>query len=192
MVRAQIVMEPRAANNKLDKTILLEAFEELSDELAQRGLRATAYIVGGSALILGHHQARTTIDVDALFLDQSKVVLPMAESIARKKGLPLNWLNTEVQQVLQVELVRDTSAVSVFQSPSLVVTGASAEHLLAMKMHAGRAVDLADITFLAKKIGVESYHEALKIYDSIFPTRSLFLDEDSITTAIELAQAPEE
>ena len=63
----------------------------------------------------------------------------------------------------------------------LTVTGASAEHLLAMKLEAGRAADETDIAALVKLLGLRSIEEGVEIHRRLFPesrkdTRSLMAD----------------
>ena len=57
-----------------------------------------------------------------------------------------------------------------FDSPYLVVAGASAEHMLAMKMQAGREADLDDIDTLLAHLQIATSEEALAIHDRLFPT----------------------
>ena len=165
-----------AVNRKatLTRETILESLEELSETLAESGVRATAYIVGGAAIVLAHrHRTRTTVDIDALSLDEEQAVLAFARDLADKKGLALDWLKTEVKKIIDTSLPEDKNAEVVFESPSLVVTGASPEHLLAMKIKAGRDKDLNDIEFLARKLGMRSFAEAKQVHDALFPRHEI-------------------
>lgn len=68
---------------------------------------------------------------------------------------------------------RDRRATTVLASPHLVVTGASAAHLLAMKAHAGRDQDLEDIKLLASELGVRTMRQVLEIHDAVFPRKPI-------------------
>ena len=50
-----------------------------------------------------------------------------------------------------------------------MVTAASAEHLLAMKVRAARPKDRKDIAFLAKRLGLSSSSEVFDVHDRVFP-----------------------
>lgn len=63
----------------------------------------------------------------------------------------------------------DTHAPTVYDSPSLVVTGASAEHVLAMKLESGRAEDQEDIRTLVRHLKLTECAEAEAIHRSTFP-----------------------
>ena len=55
------------------------------------------------------------------------------------------------------------------QSLRLTVTGASAKHLLAMKLMAARTKDRADIAVLCEHLRLEDPDEAIGIYRELFP-----------------------
>ena len=82
---------------------------------------------------------RSTHDVDARISSGHGPVTLAARRIARREGLPESWLNE--QATIYMPSTPDTHAPTVYDSPSLVVTGASAEHVLAMKLESGRAED---------------------------------------------------
>ena len=63
----------------------------------------------------------------------------------------------------------------------LVVTGASAEHMLAMKLEAGRGRDMNDIATLVRMLGLRSAEEGVAIHRRLLPhsnknTRTLMED----------------
>ena len=63
----------------------------------------------------------------------------------------------------------DTQATTVFNSPSLVVTGASAKHLLAMKIDAGRPEDIEDIEWLLEQSDIADIDEAIEVHRETYP-----------------------
>ena len=56
----------------------------------------------------------------------------------------------------------DVRAKTVYDSPGIVVTGASAEYLLAMKVFAAREPDLQDIKHLAGMLGIDEASDAIR------------------------------
>lgn len=70
-----------------------ELLAELDERLRARGLAAAVFVVGGAALAANHgDRERLTEDVDALTRDQ--VVMEEARALARERGLPASWLNS--------------------------------------------------------------------------------------------------
>ena len=114
----------------------MKLFAELSEELEREGLRGHVYIVGGAAMIAGYGRQRSTHDVDGKIVSEKRGITEAAQRIAEKHDLPANWLNENA--TLFIPHKEDSQAATVFNSPNLVVTGASPRHLLAMKIDAGR------------------------------------------------------
>ena len=144
----------------------MRLFARLSEELERQGLRGHVYLVGGAALIAGYGRARTTRDVDARIEDAKEQVLAVADRIGADEGLKRNWLNENAR--LFMTNTPDTAAKTIWNTPGLVVTGASAEHLLAMKMLAGRPADLEDITHLGGVLGIRRVSQAEAIYEQVY------------------------
>ncbi|WP_239335511.1 DUF6036 family nucleotidyltransferase [Frankia sp. CiP3] len=65
---------------------------ELDVELARLGARADVFLVGGAAMALAYDAARSTRDLDAVFLP-TDVVRRAAEVVASRHGLSEDWLN---------------------------------------------------------------------------------------------------
>jgi len=57
----------------------------------------------------------------------------------------------------------------VFGSPHLIITGASAEHLLAMKLEVARRTDQADIATLLRTLDIQDANAAIAIHADLFP-----------------------
>ena len=90
-----------------------------------------------------------------------------AREIAREEGLPDNWLNE--QRVSAIPRTKDRRAPVLFESRNLLITGASKEHLIAMKMEAGRAIDIEDLITLLNKGEKISLDRAVRIHESLLP-----------------------
>ncbi len=63
----------------------------------------------------------------------------------------------------------DERARTLFDSPHLVVTGASVRHMLAMKVRALRGSDVADIKLLIRQLDVRAIRQLREIHDEAFP-----------------------
>ena len=130
-------------------------------------MRGHVYLLGGGALIAGHGKERTTKDVDVRIDAAKDEVLAAAKTIGKRHGLDERWLDLEAAQF--VPRGDDVRAKTVYNSPGLVVTGASAEHLLAMKVFAARDVDLQDVKHLAGVLGITRASHAIRICEQAYP-----------------------
>ena len=163
----------RDKDPRFGKDAIKQAFDALADQLRQRGVRATVYIVGGAAMILAHRRSESTLDVDALIIDPRDTVLDAAREVARIHGLADDWLNDRVRTVPNMPCQPGKRAITLYDSPSLVVTGASATHLLAMKVRAGRQSDETDIKNLLRQLDVRTMSEVREIHNALFPNNPL-------------------
>ena len=150
---------------------LTKALDELSKELRSKGVKAHLYIIGGAAISLAYDARRVTMDIDTLILDGHGPVMDAAHTVARRRGWPTTWLNEQASSA--IPLAKDRRARPVYGDANLVVTSASAEFLLAMKVRAGRASDMPDITFLVQHLGLSSIGEVLALHNTVFPGRPL-------------------
>ena len=151
----------------LSDSDLRDAFQQLSEELARRKVKAHIYIVGGAAMALGFDSRRLTHDVDALIREGHGPVTDAVRSVARHRGWSDTWLNEQAASAMLRG--SDTRARTVFGDGNLVVTAASAEHLLAMKVRAGRIKDYDDIAFLINCLRLRSAKEVFDQHDEVFP-----------------------
>ena len=154
-------------SGSLDRARIRQLFDELSAALEARGVRGHVYLLGGGALIAGHGKERTTKDVDVRIDAAKDEVLVAAKTIGKRHGLDERWLDLEAAQF--VPRGDDVRAKTVYNSPGLVVTGASAEHLLAMKVFAARDVDLQDVKHLAGVLGITRASHAIRICEQAYP-----------------------
>ena len=143
------------------------AFEQLSEELARRKATAHIYIVGGAAMALGFDSRRLTYDVDALIREGHGHVTDAFRTIGRRRGWSQTWLNEQATHPLPRG--GDGRARTVHGDSNLVVTAASAEHMLAMKVRAGRIKDYDDIVFLAGRLRIRTAKEVFDQHDEVFP-----------------------
>ncbi|MCY4221283.1 MAG: DUF6036 family nucleotidyltransferase [Thiotrichales bacterium] len=159
---------PRNINRKpLGKRELFELFDLLSDKLHRRHTTARIYIIGGAAIALAYNRSRTTDDVDGRFDTGHGVLIEATREIARERGLPENWLNETA--VSAIPPAPDRNAKTLYATEHLVITGASAEYLLAMKIEAGREKDIDDIGLLVKLLNIQHANDALELHARVLP-----------------------
>jgi hypothetical protein len=131
---------------------------------------ADLYVFGGAAMALAYDLRRATRDIDAIFQPHG-AVLAEAQSVALELGLPSWWLNEQASAY--VAAGGDPTAPLVFDHPGLRVHAASPEHLLAMKVLAGRRRDAADIRLLAQRLGLRSVDDVRARCADVFPDEPL-------------------
>jgi hypothetical protein len=163
----------------LDRATLERIFRRLGERLAARGVVADLYVFGGAAMAVEFDARRTTRDVDALFVPHG-IVWEEAKAVAAEFGLPEWWLNE--QGSAYVAPGGDPGKRVVFDHPGLRVSAASPEHLLAMKVHAGRRRDLDDVKVL---VLLSTVDQVLSLCADVFPDepipdRARLLLEDAL------------
>ena len=152
----------------MDRGEIIDALTALAGELAQRGVSAEMYVVGGAAIALAFDERRSTRDIDAVF-EPKQVVYEAAASVGELRGLPPGWLNDAVKGFLAGD---DPAAAPVLDLPGLRCLTASPETLLALKVLAHRVgEDEADLRLLASELGLASADEVLAIAERTYGDR---------------------
>ena len=151
----------------LDRKKLVALFDELSKELRFEGARAQIYIIGGAAMSMAFDRERTTRDVDARIDTGHYRLTKAVQKVGRRHGLPDSWLNDQATTAIPRE--GDVRARTVYESAYLTVTGASAKHLLAMKLAAARDKDRDDVAVLCEELELRDPEQAVAIYRELFP-----------------------
>ena len=151
----------------LDRDALIELLDDLAGRLERRKVRAQIYIIGGAAMSLAFDRRRTTHDIDARIDAGHGALTEAVLEMARERGLPGTWLNE--QATVNIPRAPDLRARTLYDTPFLTITGASAEHILAMKLEAARATDEDDIRALIGRLEIRSAEEALKVHARLFP-----------------------
>ena len=161
----------RPHGRPLDRVTLQRAFSSLARHLAGRGVRAHIYVyaAGGAPLVLARRRSRTTPDAAAQAIDPGGSVPESARAVARGQGLPDDWLNDQIRFVPILAPRRATRSEVLFDSESLMVTGASRAHMLAMKARAARARDLEDIKQAARELGITTMAEVREVLGAVYP-----------------------
>jgi hypothetical protein len=144
--------------------------DDLSAELARHGARADLFLVGGAAIAVAYDSARSTRDLDAVFLP-TEVVRQAAMAVAERRGLAKDWLNDAVKGFIPGP---DPDAQRYYQSDALTVDVASARYLLAMKLFSSRVEnDADDIMFLYRQLGFTTVDEGLALVESVYRGRPI-------------------
>ena len=156
--------EPSPNFSKVELTELLDT---LSERLRRKRAVARLYVIGGACMALAYGRGRSTRDIDARIDAGHGALIEAAHDIARERGLPKSWLNDQATSA--IPRGPDRRAQTLYESSHLVVTGASPEYLLAMKLEAGRDKDYDDIAYLLERLGIEASDEALAIHETVLP-----------------------
>ncbi len=115
--------------------------------------------------------SRFTMNIDGRILAGHGPVTDAVRGIACRHDWPETWLNEEA--VSAIPRARDFKARTVYGGANLMVTAASAEHLLAMKVRAARGKDLDDIRRLVRHLDLGSVKDVFDIHDQVFPDQPL-------------------
>ena len=140
---------PGSAETRLDRDRLKELLGELNAELRQDGVKATIYVFGGAAIALGYDAKRGTWDADVRIKRGSHhQVGKAAQRIGRRHGLNADWMNEA--GTAAIPRGEDPGVRTVEGGSNLKVEVASRRWMIAMKLEAGRDVDLNDVSRLAE------------------------------------------
>jgi predicted nucleotidyltransferase len=151
---------------------------DLGARLADRGIEARLFLVGGAAMALAFSRRRVTRDLDAVF-EPKREIYEEAAALARERGLPEDWLNDGVKGLLpnKTQPIEGTSS---FSAPGIRVGVASPEYLFAMKAMAARQeADGDDLRALATALQIKDVRQALDLVER-------FYGADQLTTKTQL------
>ena len=160
-------------SSTLTREQILAALRALSDELGKQGVTGEICLFGGTVMVLAFTARLTTKDVDALF-QPAQVIRQFARRIAQEQRLPADWLNDGVKGYVSAR--HETTPGDLPQFPHLRLTMPVPEYLLAMKCMAARIggttdepSDVADITFLIRRLNLKSAMEVLDLVGQYYP-----------------------
>ncbi len=106
------------------------------------------------------------MDLDVLIEHGYRALRAATRRVARRHGWAEDWLNEDAAPL--IPSASDGRARTVYEDAGLVVTAASAAHLLAMKLRASWPKDREDIEFLVGHLGLSSAKEAIDLHDEVF------------------------
>ena len=140
---------------------------ELAERLEEKQTFAKLHVVGGACLALAYERDRITEDIHGRVDTGHKALEEVIREIGQAHGLPRQWLTDEVR-ILSPQ-AGDNRSPTLYESPSLIVTSASGEALLAMKLEASREEDENDIRYLLGHLGITDADTALEQHRTLFP-----------------------
>jgi hypothetical protein len=168
----------------LSQRRLLDAFGRLGDKLRQRGVVGEIHVVGGAVMVLEHAARDGTHDVDCGEVSPHGEIMRASFEVAAELRLPQAWLNQQASVYVPADAPWQRSAI--FDHPNLRLYAIAPAALLAMKVQAGRASDVADIRFLLKLLGLQDRDEVLALVVSVFPDQPLGLRQlDALDDALD-------
>jgi predicted nucleotidyltransferase len=156
----------------LDAEQIRQLLTDLGARLADRGIEARLFLVGGAAMALAFSRRRVTRDLDAVF-EPKREIYEEAGNLARERGLPEDWLNDGVKGLLpgKTQPIEGTSS---FSAPGIRVGVASAEYLFAMKAMAARQeTDGDDLRTLATELRIKDVRQALDLVERFYGVEQL-------------------
>lgn len=176
-------MNPGPALLELDAAKMRELLAQLGERLKAKGIKASLYVVGGAAMAMEYGREGLTPDIDAVA--SNRAVFVEARRLAAEHGLPKGWLNSNaggwVPPRPEWSLRRPTEL-------GLTVHVAPPEHLLAMKLIAGRRKDRPDIRLLIQRC--DMVHATAEEYaDSL---EGIYSGEDMLQQMLEVGTDPED
>ena len=139
---------PGTPERRLNRERLKQLLKELNAELRQDRVKATIYVFGGAAIALGYDEKRGTWDADVRIDSSSHYrVAKAARRVGRRHGLFADWMNEA--GTAAIPRGEDLGLKTVPAGSHLKVELAGRRWMIAMKLDAGRDVDLNDVSRLA-------------------------------------------
>ena len=151
----------------LSKTDIRTLLDRLSERLSEKRAFAKFHVVGSACIALAYERERTTLDIDVRVDAGHRALEEAIREIAQEHDLPQRWLNDQSRGFIPEH--DDLRSPTLYESQSLVVTGASGEYLLAMKLEASRNKDTEDVRYLLQHLGIEKADAALELHRTLFP-----------------------
>lgn len=155
---------------------------ELAVALREHGVRGHVYIVGRRAVAFAVRRNPATQRVENIGRDPGTFEAAI-KKIGRKYAAGPDWLDDMAANVRTSPPAR---APTLFDTPELVVTGASAAHALAACLEAGSGSNAEDVFLLARRLGLTDSAEAVAIHRRAYPGSKL---SAAATAAIDDAMA---
>ncbi|HEX3830125.1 MAG TPA: hypothetical protein VHV82_22900 [Sporichthyaceae bacterium] len=163
----------------LTRRRLLDALGRVGDHLRTAGGVADLHIVGGAVMVTEYGARDATAALDAFDYQPHSAVERAAALVAQEMDLPRSWLNQQANSY--VPAGADWRRSLTFDHPNLHLYAIAPQHLLAMKVQAGRPTDAEDIATLCRVLGITTPAEVERI------TRDAYPDEEPSARGMDLA-----
>lgn len=145
---------------------IFDCFTDLNEELRQQGQKGEVGIVGGAVMCLVFNARKATRDVDAIF-EPSQIIRLAAAKIAKRRKLPVDWLNNAAKGFISGEFKR----VPIGTFSNLILWAPEPRYMLAMKCMSARwdTSDRDDVTFLLKYLKLNAPKVVFAIIQEYYP-----------------------
>ncbi|GAC1369084.1 MAG: DUF6036 family nucleotidyltransferase [Ktedonobacteraceae bacterium] len=132
----------------------------LGQELQKKQVIGEILLVGGAVMLLEVGNREVTKDIDAYFEPKySYEIREAAKDIARREGLPDDWLNDGVKGFFYSQPPHKRWA----EYPGLRVYIATLDYILVMKVIAGRPQDIEDAKALIQILQISDAQEVFSL-----------------------------
>lgn len=150
----------------LSRAEILACLADVNEELRQVGQKGEIGLVGGAVMCLVYNARHATKDVDAVF-EPSQAIRKAAAKVARRRGLPADWLNDAAKGFLVEKFKRE----EIERFSHLVVWAPEARYMLAMKCISARwdTSDRDDVVFLLKHLKLTDASQVFAIIQDYYP-----------------------
>jgi hypothetical protein len=151
---------------------------DLADRLHEAGVAVSVHVVGGAAVMLTVRPDRqSTVDVDSWINahgDEAVRARVLSEAVLvarRNTGFRDDWLNDAARMFIPDGIGGDREHwTPLIERGGVRILVATADVLLAMKLHAGRGRrDLPDLQALIDACGLRSRQEVEELFDRYYP-----------------------
>ena len=121
-------------------------------------------------MCLVYNARNATRDVDAIF-EPSALIRKIAEKIAQKNGLPIDWLNDGAKAFLSSKL----NKIIISELSNLRVWAPEPKYMIAMKCLSARwdSYDGDDVRFLIGHLGLSKPEEVFSIINKYYPKATI-------------------
>lgn len=171
--------------HQMDPDEVRRMLDVLAQRLVDEGIDAGVHVIGGSAMALlypGDRETRFTTDIDAAVTPRA-AVMRVVEQLAVEMGLSPTWLNANGAAFMPPRAHGATVPQGV------VVTVATAEELIAMKLAASREQDLFDLGILARHAGITDPEKLVDIAFDAYGDDSVVLTDTRADYVVMAQQA---
>ncbi len=162
------------------------AFIDLNEQLAKMKQIGEIGLCGGAVMCLVFQAREATKDIDAIF-EPTAAIRKAAELVAKKRGLPKDWLNDAAKGYF----LSEPPKISVMELSHLRIWAPSAEYMLAMKAISARfdTHDRDDVIFLIEHLKLKKVAEVLAVIGQYcprekIPAKTQFLIEELLQTSV--------
>lgn len=132
------------------------------------------YLVGGAAIVLNFEYRLSTIDIDALFID-NQTLKKAVDNISKEMNLPADWLNDDFINTPSYsnEIIEKSKLHSKYLGVLFVYT-LEPKYMIAMKLKSSRPTsgDLDDIIKMIYELRFKevpiSYEEIIDAYKELY------------------------